>query len=94
MDVFPFGLGALRRLARYSRKPRPMPLLIQYDEDDDLFTPTGMRNAHQKIAAKYQNSGHLDAYKGWFYPGPHKFDASMQDDALNWLLKVLNPHSG
>lgn len=63
----------------------PAPLLVQYDRDDHLFTPEGMRAAHARIAAQYRDAGAPDAYTGTFYPGPHKFDREMQQAAFAWL---------
>ena len=67
----------------------PSPLLVQYDLDDELFTPSGMRAAHKRIAAHYQASGDVDAYVGQFYDGPHKFDVEMQEAAFVWLRRQL-----
>jgi dienelactone hydrolase len=63
----------------------PTPLLVQYDEEDNLFTPEGMRAAHERIGALYREAGRADAYTGQFYPGPHKFDVPMQEAAFTWL---------
>ena len=67
----------------------PMPLLVQYDLDDDLFTVKGMRDADSRIAGHYQRVGRPDAYAGQFYPGPHKFDLDMQSAAFAWLKARL-----
>jgi dienelactone hydrolase len=67
----------------------PSPLLVQYDEDDDLFTMAGMRAAHERISEHYQSVGAPDSYKGEFYPGPHKFDREMQESAFAWLARQL-----
>jgi len=66
-----------------------MPLLVQYDREDDLFTLEGMQAAHERIISHYQRSDSPQAYTGQFYPGPHKFDLEMQSEAYNWLLKNL-----
>jgi dienelactone hydrolase len=75
----------------------PMPLLVQYDSQDDLFTPAGMQAAHDHIAGHYVGAGQPDAdagqpgaYTGQFYPGPHKFDLAMQEAAFGWLKKHLD----
>lgn len=67
----------------------PMPLLVQYDTEDELFTPKGMLDAHERIAMHYRQAGRPDAYAGVFYPGPHKFDLQMQVDAFRWLGEKL-----
>jgi dienelactone hydrolase len=69
----------------------PMPLLVQYDLDDDLFTPEGMRAADARIATHYSATGAREAYRGEFYPGPHKFDLAMQESAFGWLAQQFVP---
>jgi hypothetical protein len=67
----------------------PMPLLVQYDEEDELFTPAGMRAAHARIVDHYAWAGAPAAYVGQWYPGPHKFDLPMQAAAFDWLKATL-----
>jgi dienelactone hydrolase len=67
----------------------PSPLMVQYDLDDSLFTPEGMRAADTRLALHYQSVGHPEAYTGLFYPGPHKFDLEMQASAFTWLKSHL-----
>lgn len=87
--LFPFGW------ARYGDWPdiaacrAPMPLLVQYDLDDYLFTETGMKNAHARLQSHYASVGKPDAYTGQFYPGTHKFDLEMQSAAFEWLKQQL-----
>ena len=61
--LFPFGwpdIAACRA---------PLPLLVQYDLQDDLFTETGMQDTHARLQSHYASVGHPDAYTGQFYPG-------------------------
>ena len=67
----------------------PAPLMVQYNEDDELFTSAGQHEADHKIAEIYAKAGKQDAYVGRFYPGPHKFDIAMQDEAFDWLEEQL-----
>ena len=67
----------------------PMPLLVQYDTEDSLFTLQGMQDADKRIAQHYANVGHASRFTGQFYPGPHKFDLEMQDAAFAWLKQNL-----
>jgi dienelactone hydrolase len=67
----------------------PMPLLVQYDLEDNLFTVKGMRDADSRIAEHYRTAGQPDAYTGQFYPGPHQFDLVMQGAAYSWLQARL-----
>jgi len=67
----------------------PAPLLVQYDLDDNLFTPAGMHTAHERLTARYRQADAPTAYTGQFYPGPHKFDREMQEAAFAWLVEQL-----
>lgn len=67
----------------------PLPLMCQYDEDDALWTLEGQRNADKKLRAVYSKMGSDSSYAGNFYPGPHKFDIRMQEDAFDWFDKWL-----
>jgi hypothetical protein len=64
-------------------------LLVQYNRDDQLFTPDGMETAHQRLQMHYAGVGQTQAYTGEFYPGPHKFDLDMQQQAFAWLKREL-----
>lgn len=67
----------------------PSPLLVQYDNEDPLFTLDGMRAADERLRKHYASVGHPEAYTGKFYPGEHKFDLEMQADAFAWLAGWL-----
>jgi dienelactone hydrolase len=67
----------------------PSPLLVQYLEGDGLFTLEGQRAANQKITDIYAKMGKPGNYVGKFYPGHHRFDAGMQEDAFEWLKTAL-----
>jgi hypothetical protein len=87
--LFPFGW------ARYGDWPdlaacrAPVPLLVQYDLEDHLFTEAGMRAAHARLTQHYASVGQPENYVGQFYPGPHKFDIDMQAAAFAWLKQQL-----
>jgi hypothetical protein len=68
----------------------PSPLMIQYNEEDELFTMGGQIEADEKIAAVYAGQGNPSNYVGKFYPGAHKFDAIMQEDVFSWLEENLD----
>jgi hypothetical protein len=88
--LFPFGW------ARYGDWPdlaacrAPVPLLVQYDLEDTLFTAAGMRTTDARLAAHYTSVDAPENYVGQFYPGPHKFDLEMQAAALAWLKQRLS----
>lgn len=67
----------------------PSPLLVQYLLDDTLFTANGMRHADEKLAAAYHSVGARATYSGSFYPGLHRFDIAMQEEAFKWLEEAL-----
>lgn len=83
--MFPFNWAHYGDWPDVAACRAPMPLLVQYDMEDELFTPKGMLDAHDRIAKHYRHVGSPDAYAGAFYPGPHKFDLQMQADAFRWL---------
>jgi dienelactone hydrolase len=67
----------------------PQPTLVQYDEDDPLYTLQGQRDADERLRATFKKMGAEDAYTGSFYPGPHKFDAPMQREAFEFFKRNL-----
>jgi hypothetical protein len=67
----------------------PSPLMVQYLLHDALFPVAGMRAAHERLAEEYQRRSAAEAYIGEFHPGPHRFDADMQDSAFTWLAGRL-----
>jgi dienelactone hydrolase len=67
----------------------PAPLMVQYNMDDELYTLEGQKKADQKIKQIYEKMGFPNNYCGKFYPGPHKFDVEMQEDAFKWFEKWL-----
>jgi dienelactone hydrolase len=86
---FPHGWSRYGDWADLAACRAPSPLLVQYDEDDELFTLAGQRAAHERLAGHYRSVGQPDAYEGRFYPGPHKFDVAMQEAAFAWLRRRL-----
>jgi len=67
----------------------PLPTLVLLDEQDDLFTLPEMQRADRILAEVYARAGASEAYRGSFYPGPHKFDADMQQEAFDWFDRWL-----
>ncbi|HSL42479.1 MAG TPA: acyl-CoA thioester hydrolase/BAAT C-terminal domain-containing protein [Anaerolineales bacterium] len=87
--LFPFGWARHGDWPDIAACRAPVPLLVQYDLQDHLFTETGMREAHARLQDHYASVGHPDAYSGQFYPGPHKFDLEMQSAAFGWFKREL-----
>jgi len=69
----------------------PKAALVQYDEDDPLYTLAGQRDADRLLKQIYTRMGAADRYTGSFYPGPHKFDAPMQREAFAFFKRALAP---
>jgi len=65
----------------------PSPVMVLNNREDQLFTVSEMERADQILSAAYK--GHEDRYQMKFYPGPHKFDVPMQEDAFKWLDRWL-----
>ncbi|MBT5531524.1 hypothetical protein HOK31_00600 [Candidatus Poribacteria bacterium] len=63
----------------------PLPTLVQNDIEDQLFTMPEMERADRMLREAYDMAGAGDRYRGTFYPGPHKFDPEMQDEAFTWF---------
>jgi dienelactone hydrolase len=68
----------------------PSPLLVQYCEQDSLFTMRGMKAAHRRLQKHYRAAGAARNYKGEFYPVRHGFDIAMQKAAFGWLQRQLS----
>ena len=67
----------------------PLPTLVLNDTEDQLFTIGEMQRADRMLAEIYTKAGAVDRYKASFYPGPHKFDQPMQDEAFAWFDRWL-----
>jgi dienelactone hydrolase len=85
---FPPGLSSFADWPDLAACRSPSPLLVQYDQDDQLFTAKGMEEADRRIRAHYARS-EPEAYESRFYPGLHKFGRTMQADAFAWLKEKL-----
>ena len=87
--LFPTGWSEAGDWPDLAATGAPSPLLVQFLLDDALFTVDGMRDADSRIAATYAQTGEQNAYRGEFYPGPHRFDIPMQEAAFVWLQRHL-----
>jgi predicted esterase len=66
-----------------------MPVLILNNTDDPLFTLSEMKEADNVLKDVYKKANAEDHYKCSFYPGVHKFEKDMQEEAFNWFDKWL-----
>ncbi|HUZ18268.1 MAG TPA: prolyl oligopeptidase family serine peptidase [Spirochaetia bacterium] len=67
----------------------PLPALVQSSREDPLFTLSEMERSASMLDEIYRKAGHSENVKTMFYPGPHKFDLQMQEDAFEWLAQHL-----
>ncbi|HEY9487500.1 MAG TPA: twin-arginine translocation signal domain-containing protein [Chryseosolibacter sp.] len=67
----------------------PLPTLVLNDEQDGLYTLPEMKNANTILREVYKKARAEDHYACSFYPGPHKFDAKMQEEAFAWFDRWL-----
>ena len=67
----------------------PLPTLVLNDLDDDLYTVPEMKRADAILREIYDKAKAGDHYACSYYPGPHKFDANMQEEAFAWFDKWL-----
>jgi hypothetical protein len=91
---FPPGWSAHGDWPDLAAASAPSPLLVQYLLGDAQFTREGMEAADRRIAAHYAAIGAEAAYSGEFFPGPHRFDLDMQEQAFNWLVQHLHSSPG
>ena len=67
----------------------PMPSFVLNNSEDQLFTLPEMKKADRILAGVYRKADASRNYRCGFYPGPHKFDLVMQNDAFDWLDGIL-----
>jgi dienelactone hydrolase len=67
----------------------PLPTMVLNDIDDGLYTIDEMKRADKIISEVYNKAKALDKYKCSYYPGPHKFDKAMQQEAFDWFDRWL-----
>ncbi|MBW3630496.1 MAG: hypothetical protein KY464_14520 [Gemmatimonadetes bacterium] len=67
----------------------PLPTLVLNNSEDQLFTLAEMQRADRILGEVFRKAGAGDRYRASFYPGPHKFDRPMQDEAFAWFQRWL-----
>jgi dienelactone hydrolase len=67
----------------------PLPTLVLNDSEDQLYTLDEMKRADKMISEIYRKANAPGNYKCSYYPGPHKFDKAMQQEAFGWFDKWL-----
>ncbi|MBC7234944.1 MAG: hypothetical protein H5T69_03820 [Chloroflexi bacterium] len=71
----------------------PLPTMVLNNREDRLFTLSEMERADDILGQVYAKAGAPDRYRCRFYPGPHKFDLDMQEDAFAWFDRWLGAHA-
>ena len=67
----------------------PLPTMTLNNSQDGLYTLPEMERADKILQEIFRKAGVADHYHGGFYPGDHKFDARMQQDAFDWFDRWL-----
>lgn len=67
----------------------PLPTLVLNNTEDPLFTRPEMERADSIMREVYAKANAADHYACSFYPGGHKFDATMQSEAFDWFDRWL-----
>jgi dienelactone hydrolase len=68
----------------------PLPALVQNCTNDPLFTISEVEIGGQALADVYARADAPDAFRLSIYPGGHKFDGPMQDEAFAWCDRWLD----
>lgn len=63
----------------------PKPTKVCSCTDDPLFTQTEVRRAEHLLDQLYRKAGNSNQFEFSHYPGPHRFDKTMQKDVFAWL---------
>jgi dienelactone hydrolase len=69
----------------------PRPMLVQYCRQDALYPLAGMELSRTRLLDIYARAGASDRFEGRFYPVPHIFSRQMQEDAFEWMDRLLEP---
>ena len=67
----------------------PSPALVQVTTEDPLYTQPEIGRAETILKGVYQKAKAPDALRFSRYPGPHKFDVPMQEEAFDWMDQWL-----
>jgi dienelactone hydrolase len=67
----------------------PLPTLVLNNREDPLFTLPEMQRADEILQQVFQKANAASHYRCSYYPGPHKFDRLMQEEAFAWFDQWL-----
>jgi len=69
----------------------PLPTMVLNCTEDPLYTVPEMKKADAILRSVFRKAGAAANYRCSFYPGGHKFDAAMQEEAFDWLDALFRP---
>jgi dienelactone hydrolase len=91
--VYAPGLPGLLDFPEILGLRAPLPALVLATTEDPLFTRSETERAGRILAEVYEKArtpkGAADAFRISMYPGPHKFDLPMQEQAFAWMKRWL-----
>jgi dienelactone hydrolase len=67
----------------------PKPMLFFAGEQDTLFPVPSVKDAYDKMRQVWESQGAGDKLVTRLVPGGHTFNATMQDEAFDWMDKYL-----
>ena len=67
----------------------PAATMVQNTTEDALYTLDEVKVAEGILREVFAKAGASERFDFRYYPGPHKFDVPMQEDAFNWLDRWL-----
>jgi dienelactone hydrolase len=93
MGAYP-GLEQLD-VAKLTPRIAPRPLLLLVGQDDPYVPPQAAQSAYEAAQSAYAAQGHQERLALWVVPAiAHSFPPSMQERALQWFERWLNPAQG
>ncbi len=67
----------------------PLPTMVQATDLDPLYSLDEVKAAADRLRGVYAKADSSETFTFSLYPGPHKFDLPMQDEAFRWLERWL-----
>ena len=67
----------------------PAPTLVLNTKRDQLYTLPGMKRAAAILRGIYRKAKAPERFRCSFYPGFHKLDVKMQEEAFGWMARWL-----
>ncbi len=67
----------------------PAPTMVMNTTEDDLFTLESVKASKRMLEQIFAKAGASERLVFNLYPGPHKFDVPMQEEAFDWFDRWL-----